>query len=73
MTQLRRDTVHGMVWGALLLGGVATVQALSAGVALGGVLQPLLVFTLIGLTVGGLAGPLVAGAIRHLRERRRTD
>ena len=41
-----------------LFGGVASLQALRAGVDLATVIQPILVFALIGLTVGGLAGPL---------------
>jgi hypothetical protein len=69
MTQLGRDTVKGMAIGALLMGAISTVQALRAGVALGTVLQPILVFALIGLTVGALAGPLVGAAIRRGRRR----
>ena len=63
-----RDTVRGLVIGAALFGGVAAVQALRAGVALAKVIQPILVFALIGLTVGGLAGPLVGRAARRGRE-----
>ena len=62
-----RDTLRGMGVGALLLGGLSTLQALRAGVDLLSVLQPILVFALIGLTVGGLAGPLVGKAIRRRR------
>ena len=67
MTRLTRDTVKGMAIGALLMGAISTVQALRAGVALGSVIQPILVFALIGLTVGALAGPLVGAAIRRGR------
>ena len=64
---ITRDTLRGLVIGALLFGGLAAVQALRAGVRLGAVVQPILVFALIGLTVGGLAGPLVGRAIRRRR------
>lgn len=63
-----RDTIRGLVIGALLFGGVAAVQALRAGVSLPKVIQPILVFALIGLTVGGLAGPLVGRAARRGRQ-----
>ena len=63
-----RDTIRGLVIGAVLFGGVAAVQALRAGVSLVEVIQPILVFALIGLTVGGLAGPLVGRAARRGRE-----
>jgi hypothetical protein len=69
MTQLTRDTVRGMTVGALLMGAISTVQALRAGVALGSVIQPILLFALIGLTVGALAGPLVGAAIRRSRAK----
>ena len=63
-----RDTLRGVLVGGLLFGGVSAVQALRAGVSLLDVVQPILVFALIGLTVGGLAGPLVGAAIRRRRE-----
>lgn len=63
-----RDTIRGIVIGAVLFGGVAAVQAFRAGVSLIAVIQPILVFALIGLTVGGLAGPLVGRAARRHRE-----
>jgi len=70
VSPLARDTVHGMAVGATLLGGVAALQAMHAKVDLAGVIQPILVFALIGLTVGALAGPLVGRAIRRrLRSR----
>ena len=62
-----RDTLRGMGVGACLLGGLSTLQALRAGVDLLSVVQPILVFALIGLTVGALAGPLVGKAIRRGR------
>jgi hypothetical protein len=64
-----RDTLRGVVVGGGLFGGVASVQALRAGVDLAAVIQPILVFALIGLTVGGLAGPLVGRALRRGRAR----
>ena len=64
-----RDTLRGALGGAGLLGVLAVIQALRAGVGLGQVVQPILVFALIGLTVGGLAGPLVSRAIRRHRSR----
>jgi hypothetical protein len=63
-----RDTIRGLVIGGALFGGVAALQAARAGVALLSVVQPILVFALIGLTVGGLAGPLVGRAARRRRE-----
>jgi hypothetical protein len=63
-----RDTLRGVVIGGALFGGVAALQALRAGVSLASVIQPILVFALIGLTVGGLAGPLLGRAARR-RER----
>jgi hypothetical protein len=56
-----------MTIGALAFGAVSAIQALRAGVALLSVMQPILVFALIGLTVGALAGPLVGAAIRRGR------
>ena len=64
-----RDTLRGALGGAGLFGTIAMIQALRAGVALGQVVQPILVFALIGLTVGGLAGPLVGRGIRRHRGR----
>ena len=60
-----RDTLRGTFIGGTLFGAAAAIQALRAGVALGSVIQPILVFGLIGLTVGGLAGPLVGRALRR--------
>jgi uncharacterized membrane protein YedE/YeeE len=65
--QIVRDTVRGVVIGGALFGGLAALQALRAGVSLGSVIQPILVFALIGLTVGGLAGPLLGRAARRRR------
>ena len=65
MSNLVRDTLRGMLIGGLLFGAVATLQALRAGVGLMQVIQPVLVFALIGLTVGALAGPLVGRALRR--------
>ena len=64
-----RDSVRGVAVGALLFGGVAIVQAMRAGVSLVAVVQPILVFALIGLTVGGLAGPMVGRALRRTRTK----
>ena len=64
-----RDTLRGAVGGAGLFGAVAVIQALRAGMGLGQVIQPILVFVLIGLTVGGLAGPLIGQAIQGHRGR----
>ena len=63
-----RDTVRGVALGGLLSGGVAAVQAMRAGVALASVVQPILVFALIGITVGGLAGPLTGRALRRQKQ-----
>jgi hypothetical protein len=67
---LVRRTVRGATIGGLLFGVVALVQALRAGAPFPGVLGPLAVFTLIGLTTGGLAGPLLAQARERRRESR---
>jgi hypothetical protein len=64
---IRRTLVGGAI-GALLFGGVSLFQALRSGAAFPGVLQPIGVFALIGLTIGALAGPLVAQAIARGRE-----
>ncbi len=65
MSDLVRDTLRGMLTGGLLFGAGATLQALRAGVGLIQVIQPVLIFALIGLTVGALAGPLVGRAVRR--------
>ena len=62
-------TVRGGAIGAALFGGVSLVQAIRAGAAFPHVLQPIGVFTLLGLTIGALAGPLVAQAIARSRGR----
>jgi hypothetical protein len=67
MTQLKRDTVTGLAIGGLSFGALSAIQALRAGVSVLSVIQPILVFALIGLTVGGLAGPLVGAAVRRAR------
>jgi hypothetical protein len=68
MTQETRDALRGALIGGALFGAVSAVQAGRAGVSLLAVIQPILVFSLIGLTVGGLAGPLVGRALRRRRE-----
>ena len=67
--ETRSDTVRGLLIGGILFGGLSAVQALRAGVPLLSVIQPILVFALIGLTVGALAGPLVGAAIRRGRAK----
>jgi hypothetical protein len=67
--ETRRDTVRGLAIGGLSFGALSAIQALRAGVSLLSVIQPILVFALIGLTVGGLAGPLVGAAVRRGREK----
>ena len=67
--QLTRHTVRGALVGTVLLGGVAVIQALRAGAELARVAQPILVFALIGLTVGGLVGPLLGRAIQGHRRK----
>ena len=62
-------TLRGAAVGALLFGGVSLAQALRAGAQFPHVLQPIGVFTLLGLTIGALAGPLVAQAIARSRGR----
>jgi len=60
-------TLRGALIGALLFGGIALFQAARTGAPFPRVLQPILVLSVIGLTVGALAGPLVAQAIARLR------
>ena len=62
-------TLRGAVLGGSLFGGVSLAQAIRAGASFPHVLQPIGVFTLIGLTIGALAGPLVAQAIARSRGR----
>jgi hypothetical protein len=64
-----RRTILGGALGALIFGGLSLFQALRSGAPFPGVLQPIGVFTLIGLTIGALAGPLVAQAIARGRGR----
>jgi hypothetical protein len=64
-----RRTARGAAIGALLFGGLSLLQALRAGATFPHVLQPIGVFALIGLTIGALAGPLVAQAIARTRGR----
>ena len=64
-----RRTVGGGAIGALLFGGVSVLQALRSDATFPGVLQPIGLFTLIGFTIGALAGPLVAQAIARSRGR----
>jgi hypothetical protein len=64
-----RRTARGAAIGALLFGGVSLLQAIRADAAFPRVLQPIGVFTLIGVTIGALAGPLVAQAIARVRGR----
>ena len=66
----KQDTIRGVIWGGGAFGLVAAVQATRAGVSLLSVVQPILFFALIGLTVGGLAGPMVGRAVRRHREGR---
>jgi len=54
-----RRTLTGAAIGGGLFGGLALLQAMRSGAPFPGVLQPVLVVAVIGLTVGGLAGPLV--------------
>ena len=68
MTQETKDAMRGALIGGALFGAVSALQATRAGVSLLAVIQPILVFSLVGLTVGGLAGPLVARAVRRHRE-----
>ena len=62
-------TLRGAALGGFLFGGVSLGQAIRAGASFPHVLQPIGVFTLIGLTIGALAGPLVAQAIARSRGR----
>lgn len=57
-----RRTVLGAVVVGGVFGAVALVQILRSGTSLLEVLQPLLVFVVLGATIGALAGPVVGGA-----------
>jgi hypothetical protein len=65
---IRRTVIGGAIGGGLF-GAVSLIQALRADAAFPQVLQPIGVFVLIGLTIGALAGPLVAQAISRARGR----
>lgn len=67
---LIRRTAAGALVVGLLFGAVALVQILRAGVSPLQVVQPLLVFVVLGATIGGLAGPLVGAAWARWRDRR---
>jgi hypothetical protein len=62
-----RRTLGGAAIGGLLFGGLALLQAIRSGAPFPAVLQPVGVVALIGLTVGGLAGPLVGQALARRR------
>ena len=66
-----RRTGLGAAIGALLFGAVALIQALRSGAPFLRVLQPVLVITVIGLTVGALVGPMLGQAIARLTSRSR--
>lgn len=68
---LLRRTLIGALVGAVLFGGVALLQAARSGAPFPRVLLPIGFFTLLGVTVGGLAGPLLAQAFQGMRDRRR--
>jgi hypothetical protein len=67
---LIRRSIRGATIGGALFGAVALLQALRAAAPFPRVLGPIGVFTLIGLTVGGLVGPLLAQARERRREAR---
>jgi hypothetical protein len=69
--ELIRRTLVGAAVGALLFGGVALYQAARSGAPFPRVLLPIGFFTVLGLTVGGLAGPLLGQAFARLRAQRR--
>jgi hypothetical protein len=63
-------TVRGALSGAALFGGVALIQAWRSEAPFPRVLQPILFFAVLGLTLGGLAGPLIGQAIANRRQAR---
>lgn len=67
-TVLRR-TLTGALVGGSAFGVVALVQALRSEAELARLVQPVLVLVVLGLTVGGLAGPLVGAALARWRSR----
>lgn len=70
-------TLRRTVIGAAGVGGlfalVGIAQAVWEGAPMPGALQPIAVFTLIGVTVGALTGPLVGGALARLFGGKRED
>ncbi len=62
-----RHTFRGALAGVLIFGAVALVQAIRSGTPVLSVAQPIAVIGLIGLTVGGLAGPLIGRALGRRR------
>jgi hypothetical protein len=65
-----RRTLTGAALGVVLFGGVALVQAYRSGAPFPQVLQPILFFAALGLTVGGLAGPLLGQALANRKSQR---
>lgn len=65
---LIRRTLFGALVVGGLFGAVALVQVLRSGVSVLRVVQPLLVFVVLGATIGALAGPLVGAAWTRWRE-----
>ena len=63
MTSLVRSTLAGALVGVAAFGGVALAQAVRSGAPFPEVLQPVAAVAVLGLTVGALAGPLVARAL----------
>jgi hypothetical protein len=68
---VKRRTLSGALLGCAVFGGVALIQAYRSGAPFPQVLQPVLFFSVLGLTVGGLAGPLIGQAIANRRQARR--
>ena len=65
-----RRTLIGFLSGAVAFGAASVYQAVSSGVGLGRTLGPLGFMMILGGTIGGLAGPLVAEAVSRSRRRR---
>lgn len=66
-----KPTVIGAVAGAALFAAAGLYQSVSLGGGVFAHVEPVAFIAVIGGTVGGLAGPLVAAAVRHRRARRR--
>ncbi len=70
MNRTVRRTLIGFLTGAFAFGAASAYQAIGSGAGLVPTLGPLGFMTVLGGTIGGLAGPLVGEAAARSRRRR---